>query len=71
MAISTSNCVEEHLRPADLAERLHVHVTTVLRWIAQGASSQGRRGLYPVRHVSSRLTLIPASSVQRFLGRIP
>ena len=60
--------IEEHYRPAALAVRLGVGTRTVLRWIAQGRSSRGRRGLYPVRCPSRRCTLIPASAVTRFLS---
>lgn len=63
------NTIEEHLRPDQVANRLNVHVKTILRWIAAGRASKGRRGLYPVRHPSPRITLIPASAVQRFLQR--
>ncbi len=66
--VTTNVCtVEEHLRPDQVAARLNVHVMTVLRWIAAGRTSKGRRGIYPVRHPSRRITLIPASAVNRFL----
>ncbi len=66
---NTINTIEEHLRPDQAAARLNVHVITILRWIAIGRASKGRRGIYPVRHPSRRITLIPASAIQRFLLR--
>ncbi|MDD4871597.1 MAG: hypothetical protein PHR77_13655 [Kiritimatiellae bacterium] len=65
--VNDINTVEEHLRPGQVAARLNVHVITVLRWIAIGRASKGRRGIYPVRHPSPKITLIPASAVNRFL----
>ncbi len=66
---NTTNTLEEHLRPDQVAARLNVHVVTILRWIAAGRASKGRRGIYPVRHPSPKITLIPVSAVQRFLLR--
>lgn len=59
--------VEEHLRPAQLAQRVGVTVRTVLAWIEAGEASKGRRGIYPVRRPSRKVTLIPASAANRFL----
>jgi hypothetical protein len=60
--------VEEHYRPQELAKRLGVSCRTVARWIAAGRASHGKRGIWPVRY-PAHCTLIPASSVIRFLGR--
>jgi len=64
--------LDRHYTPAEVAERLGgVSVRTVHRWIEDGRRSSGRRGLWPVRRPSSRLVLVPASAVTRFLSRRP
>lgn len=68
---SPATHVEEHYRPGALATRLGVHRNTIVRWIRDGAASNGRRGLWPVHHVSRGCTLIPASAVNRMLERTP
>ncbi len=61
--------VEEHLRPGQVAERLHVHVRTVHRWIELGRRTNGRCGIWPVIYPGRKVVLIPASSITRFLER--
>jgi excisionase family DNA binding protein len=54
--------VPEHFRPDDLADRLHVSVDTVRRWVDAGEFGR-------VIRPSSQLVLIPAPAVNRFLER--
>ena len=64
--------VDRHYTPAQVADLCGgVAVRTVHRWIEDGRRSAGRRGLWPVRRASSRLVLVPASAVTRFLSRRP
>lgn len=62
------NTVEEHLTVPLAAERLHVSEKTIGRWIRRGLATSGRDGLYPVIQISSKLRLIPASSIKRWLA---
>jgi hypothetical protein len=46
-----------------------VSVKTIHRRVADGSRTQGRSGIWPVRVLSRRLILIPASALTRFLER--
>ena len=61
--------LEEHLRPAQVAQRLNVGARQVQRWIAEGEATRGKRGIHPVRRVGRRCVLVPASAVDNFLRR--
>lgn len=52
--------LEQQLSPRQVARRLGVDESTVLRWIKAGQ-------LKPVRKLGRRITRIPASAVNRFL----
>jgi len=63
--------VEQHYRVDELAALLgHVTTRTVHRWIREGRSSRGRRGLYPALKLSRQVLVIPASAVNRLLKGI-
>jgi len=66
--IPNQRAVEEHLTYAELAVRLSVSVKSIRRWVADGRRTQGRRGIYPIRRISRKLALIPASAANRFLA---
>ena len=62
--------IEQHYTVSQVGELVGgVSRATVWRWIAAGRASTGRRGLYPVRRISGGLTVVPASSLRRFLER--
>jgi len=64
--------VDRHYTPAQVADLCGgVAVRTVHRWIDEGRRTRGRRGIWPVRAVSRRVVLVPASAVARFLERVP
>lgn len=52
--------VEEHLRPAQAAERLSVNESTIHRWISS-------RKIRRVVKIGRKCVLIPASELNRFL----
>lgn len=60
--------IEEHYRPAVLAQRLGIGERTIHRAIARGFVTAGRSGLWPVRRVG-RAVLVPASSADAWLRR--
>lgn len=63
--------VEEHLTFAQAAARLGVSDDTVRRLVARGPRDRiGRPGIWPVRRVSRKLILLPASAINRYLEQI-
>jgi transcriptional antiterminator len=58
--------LEEHLTPAEIAERLKVSTRTVARWIDEGTASRGKRGLWPVRKLGRKCVRVPVSALNRF-----
>jgi hypothetical protein len=58
--------VEEHLTPADVAERMGVARETVLRAVRRGIATRGAEGIWPVRRLGRR-NLLPAGAVNRWL----
>ena len=58
--------LEEHLTPAEVAERLKVSPRTVARWMDEGQRTRGKAGIYPVRKLGRRCVRVPVSAVERF-----
>lgn len=52
--------VEQHLTPAEVAERLRLQRNAVARLFRPG-------GIWPIVRLNSRVIRVPASSVARFL----
>jgi predicted site-specific integrase-resolvase len=53
--------VEQHLTPAEVAERLRLQRNAVARLFRPGA-------IWPIVRLNSRVIRVPASSVARFLS---
>jgi len=61
--------VEPHYSIETAAELLEVSKVSIRRHIEAGQRSQGKEGIYPVVKLSYKVIRIPASALNRFLGR--
>lgn len=61
------NEVEKHYTAAEVADLLKVTERTVWNYVAQGESSKGKTGIYPIVKLSHKVVRIPARALQKFL----
>lgn len=62
--------LEEQLPPEVVAERLHLHVSTVWRLIKLGKETEGAAGIFPTYKLGHRNVRVPASAVNRYLESV-
>lgn len=59
--------VEQHYSIDEVAKLLSVSRRTVWNYIAQGASTRGKSGLFPVVKLSHKVVRVPARAVNKLL----